>query len=51
MGRNISIIAAALLVVIGGGFAAYKLFFETKDGTLVVEVDSPDTDVRFKNGV
>ena len=43
------VIAVALLFVIGGGLAAYKLFFETKDGTLVVEVDG-DADVRFKNG-
>ncbi len=38
-----------LLFVVGGGFAGYKLFFETKNGTLVVEVDG-DADVRFKNG-
>jgi WD40 repeat protein/serine/threonine protein kinase len=43
-------IAAALLLLIGGGFAVYKLVLETKDGTLVVEVDSLDTDLRFKNG-
>jgi serine/threonine protein kinase len=40
---------AASLLLIGGGLAAYKLFFQTKDGTLVVEVDG-DADVRFKNG-
>ncbi len=43
------VIAAAALFLIGGGFAAYKLVFETKDGTLTVEVDG-DADVRFKNG-
>lgn len=41
--------ACLLLVVVGGGLAAYKLVFESKDGTLVVEVDG-DADVRFKNG-
>jgi WD40 repeat protein/serine/threonine protein kinase len=41
--------AAVLLLLIGGGFAAYKLSFETKDGTLEVVVDD-DADVRFKNG-
>ncbi len=42
-------VAAALLVLVGGGFAAFKLYFETKDGTLVVVVDD-DADVRFKKG-
>jgi len=42
-------VAAAVLLLIGGGFAAYKLVLETKDGTLIVEVDG-DADVRFKNG-
>ena len=42
-------VAAAALFLIGGGFAAYKLVFQTKDGTLLVEVDG-DADVRFKNG-
>ena len=38
-----------VLLVGAAGFAAYKLFLETKDGTLIVEVDG-DADVRFKNG-
>ena len=42
-------LSLVLLFVVGGGFAGYKLFFETKNGTLVVEVDG-DADVRFKNG-
>ena len=43
------ILSASLFLLIGGGFAAFKLYFETKDGTLVVQVDG-DADVRFKNG-
>jgi hypothetical protein len=43
-------VAAALLAVAGISFGLYKLQFETKDGTLVVEVDDPDADVRFKQG-
>ncbi len=43
------ILVASLLVLIGGAFATYKLAFETRDGTLHVEVDG-DADVRFKNG-
>jgi serine/threonine protein kinase/formylglycine-generating enzyme required for sulfatase activity len=42
-------VAIALLFLAGAGLGAYKLFFETKDGTLIVEVDG-DADVRFKNG-
>jgi WD40 repeat protein/serine/threonine protein kinase len=43
------ILAASLFLLVGGGFAAYKLYFETKDGMLVVEAEG-DADVRFKNG-
>ncbi len=43
------IVAVSLLLLVGGGFAAYKLVFETKDGTLHVEVDG-DADVRFNKG-
>jgi len=42
-------LALALLALGGGGFAAYTLFFQTKDGTLVVDVEG-EADVRFKNG-
>ena len=42
-------VAAATMLLIGGGLGGYKLFFETKVGTLIVEVDG-DADVRFKNG-
>ena len=42
-------LALGLLLLGGSGVAAYKLFFETREGTLVVEVDG-DADVRFKNG-
>ena len=50
-GRSrLSVALAALVIFLaGGGFATYKVFFETKDGTLVVEVEG-DADVRFKNG-
>jgi len=42
-------LALGLLLVGGGGLAVYKLTLETKNGTLVVEVDG-DADVRFRNG-
>ena len=42
-------IAVGILFIGGGSFAAYKLFIEPKNGTLLVEVDG-DADVRFKNG-
>jgi len=42
-------LALGVLLVAGGAFAAYKLFLESKDGTLVVEVDG-DADVRFRDG-
>ena len=41
--------AAAIMLLVGGGFATYKLVFESKNGTLIVEVDR-DADVRFKDG-
>jgi serine/threonine protein kinase len=41
--------AAAVLALAGISFGIYKLQFETKDGTLVVEVDD-SADVRFKQG-
>ncbi len=43
-------LAIALLLVVGGSFGAYKLFFETKNGTLIVEVNDKDAELRFKNG-
>ena len=43
------IVAAALLLLIGGGFAAYQLIFKTKNGTLTVEVDG-DAKVLFEKG-
>ncbi|HKB01727.1 MAG TPA: serine/threonine-protein kinase [Gemmataceae bacterium] len=43
-------VVAALALLVGGGVAGYKLFFETKDGTLMVEVADNDTEARFKNG-
>ena len=51
-GRGLLIgIAAAMLLLIGGsGLAAYKLVFETKDGTLYVEIDDAATEAKFKNG-
>ena len=42
-------VAAMVLLLVGGSLTAYKLVFETKDGTLVVEVAN-DAEVRFKNG-
>jgi hypothetical protein len=47
--RRLVLAAVALMVVLGGGFAAYQLLFKTKDGTLVVEVDG-GADVRFQKG-
>ncbi|MBI1914365.1 MAG: protein kinase [Planctomycetes bacterium] len=47
--RGLVAAVVALLVLIGGGFAAYQLLFKTKDGTLIVEVDG-DADVRFQKG-
>ena len=44
----VALLLLGLLVMIGG-FTAYKLVFESKDGTLIVEVES-EADVRFKNG-
>jgi serine/threonine protein kinase/Leucine-rich repeat (LRR) protein len=41
--------AIAILFFIGASFGAYKLFFETANGTLIVEVDK-DADVRFRDG-
>lgn len=43
-------IALALMAFIGVTVATYKLVFETKDGTLIVEVADADTEARFKNG-
>jgi len=43
-------VAAALLLLVGVGFAAYQLAFKTKDGTLIVEVEGTDADVRFADG-
>jgi Protein kinase domain/Concanavalin A-like lectin/glucanases superfamily len=45
----LSAAAVALVLMIGGGLALYKLVFESKDGTLLVEVDD-NADIRFKNG-
>lgn len=42
--------AAVLVLLLAGGFVAYKLVFETSSGQLVVEVNDPDTELRFKNG-
>ena len=42
-------VAAAALALAGIAIGIYKLQFETKDGTLVVEVDDT-ADVRFKQG-
>jgi len=41
-------VATAILLI--GGLTAYKLVFETKDGTLVVEIDDKDVEARFKDG-
>ncbi len=38
-----------LLLLIGGGFAAYQFAFKTAEGTLIVDVDE-DADVRFQKG-
>ena len=48
-GGKVWVALGLALLLVGGGFAAYKLLYETKDGTLVVEVDG-DADVRFKSG-
>ena len=49
-GRPIVVAAVALVVLIGASFGAYRLFFETKNGTLIVEVNDKETELRFKNG-
>lgn len=41
---------AAAVLLIGGGLGAYKLVFETKDGTLEVVISDKETEARFKNG-
>jgi hypothetical protein len=41
--------ALAFLFAVGGGLATYKLVFETKEGSLIVEVED-DAEVRFKDG-
>ncbi|MBO0700391.1 MAG: SUMF1/EgtB/PvdO family nonheme iron enzyme, partial [Zavarzinella sp.] len=43
-------IAVAVLASVGIGVGTYKLVFETKDGTLVVEVNDTDVAAVFKNG-
>ena len=43
-------IGLLLLLIGAGGFAGYKLYFETKNGTLVVDVHDQETELRFKNG-
>lgn len=46
-GLLLAAVAALLLVV---GSVAAVLVFSTKDGTLTVELEGKDADVRFKNG-
>ncbi len=46
---RVAVAVAAAVVLAGIVFAVFKLTFETKDGTLIVEVDA-DADVRFRNG-
>jgi hypothetical protein len=41
-------VAVALLFLVGGGFGAYKFFFETNDGALIAEVNDPDAELRFR---
>ena len=48
--RTTIFVALAMLFLIGGGLAAYQLIFKTADGTLIVEVDGDDTDIRFQKG-
>ena len=40
----------AFLVLVVGGFAAYKMFFEARQGTLIVSVGDAEAESRFKNG-
>ena len=42
--------AVALLLLLGGAFAAYQFVFKTPNGTFVVQVDDKDVETRFKNG-
>ena len=42
-------IAASVLLLLNGAAAFYQLIFETKDGTLIVEVDDRNADVLFNN--
>ena len=49
-GLLIGVAAVLLLLILGGGFAGYKLVFETKDGTLIVEINDKETETKFKNG-
>ncbi len=43
-------IAIGLLIMLAGGAALYKFVFETPQGSLVVEIDDPEVEARFKNG-
>jgi eukaryotic-like serine/threonine-protein kinase len=42
---------ALLLAAAGGGFALCQLIFNTLQGTLIVEIDDPKIEARFKDGV
>jgi hypothetical protein len=45
------LVAAALLLLIGGGlFALSQVVFHTPQGTLIVEIDDPRVEARFKDG-
>ena len=43
-------LAAAVVLLVGGGLAAYTLVVQTREGELVVEVNDRDAELRFKDG-
>ncbi len=42
--------AIALLLLGGGAFGVYQLFFNTPNGRIVVQIDDDDIEARFKKG-
>lgn len=49
--RRALLIAAGLLFLIGGTVAVVQIAFPTAEGTLLVQIDDPKVEARFKNGI